>query len=452
MKNNLSIDALLDDFEKQAGITAPVEIEASEKPSISVELEALLSKEASDAGAKSAHEEGRNLAKEILAKLTKEAGVADANTTSGVTDGTVPNKIQQDNAEVVVQDTTKVQPTVTSPDETVDDVLHNLLSRAIDDGAQPSDQADAVADQKDVPPMGETKQAEELMNEQLIDKIASLVAAKLTKQADSADANTVAGVTDATAPNKIQQDNAEMVAQDDSKVQPLPAAGGTLNQILDAIVNTAVAQGAQPVDRATGSNVAAVDAGTPASEEQEKAAAVSVLVESGVDFDDAVNLVKAAEYEILEDQFNQEKVAAAEDLIESGMDAEAAVDLVKSAVSMEGLKGLLTGAKGVLSGAGKAVARDAGTLSGNLANVGAAYRANGGLMNAGVGSTLKALAKNKALLAGAGTAGVVGAGVGAAMSDKDQEKKAAFDTLVENGLDYVTAAALVEDAAAKIYG
>jgi hypothetical protein len=66
-----------------------------------------------------------------------------------------------------------------------------------------------------------------------------------------------------------------------------------------------------------------------ASDEHEKAAAVSQLVAEGIDFDSAVNMVKEAAEEIEREEVSQVKQAALAHLIDNGMDFDQAVNLVK---------------------------------------------------------------------------------------------------------------------------
>lgn len=303
---NFNLDSILTEFEKKAGVqeTAP-----SEKPSLSDELQGLLSKEASDKGVDTIRESGRAAAKAIMADLEK---IAEA------------NKIEQDNTTMEAQDANKVEAT---PEGTVDDVLTSLVDRALASGAQPEDQV---------------KQAEENTEMKLTDAQLSEIAEKFfEKLAFVGDQNTQLGVEAAPAPNKIQVDNAALVQTQEAEAQDNPQ--GTVNQIVDALMNKAIQMGGQPHDAvaAGGANRAAGEGVDPAAqaaaEEVEKAAAVSALCEAGLDFEAAVDMVKAAAFEIAAEEFEQVKVAAANELIGMGIDLESAVSLVKVAGSYEDL-------------------------------------------------------------------------------------------------------------------
>lgn len=191
---------------------------------------------------------------------------------------------------------------------------------------------------------------EDTMNKQAADAGKALAEALLEKLASVGDQNTTNGIGGAV-PNKTQQDLAAQVAEQDRIIQNQPGTdgrgnGGTINQIFDAIVADAMAQGAAPVDqnaapgvtRAEGAEVGQqtpnqvqTGAYTVAGEDSvEKAAAVSALVEQGHDFEDAVNLVKAAAEEIEREEVAQIKQAALNHFMEAGFDFDTAVNLVKT--------------------------------------------------------------------------------------------------------------------------
>lgn len=189
---------------------------------------------------------------------------------------------------------------------------------------------------------------EDTMNKQAADAGKALAQALIEKLASVGDQNTVNGIASGV-PNKTQVDLAAQVAEQDRIIQNQPGTdgrgnGGTINQIFDAIVADAMAQGAAPVDQNPAPGVTKdegkqigvqapnqVQTGmyTVAPESIEKAAAVSALVEQGHDFEDAVNLVKAAVEEIEQEEIAQVKQAALNHFMESGFDFETAVSLVK---------------------------------------------------------------------------------------------------------------------------
>jgi hypothetical protein len=189
---------------------------------------------------------------------------------------------------------------------------------------------------------------EDTMNKQAADAGKALAEALLEKLASVGDMNTTNGIASAT-PTKTQVDLAAQVAEQDRIIQNQPGTdgrgnGGSINQIFDAIVADAMARGAAPVDQnptpgvakeegaqvaAQTPNQVATGAFTVAGDAQEKAAAVSALVEQGHDFEDAVNLVKAAAEEIQREEDAQIKQAALNHFMEAGFDFETAVNLVK---------------------------------------------------------------------------------------------------------------------------
>lgn len=191
---------------------------------------------------------------------------------------------------------------------------------------------------------------EDTMNKQAADAGKALAEALLEKLATVGDQNTMNGIPAGTVPNKTQVDLAAQVAEQDRIIQKQPGTdgrgnGGTINQIFDAIVADAMAQGAAPVDqnapagvtRAEGAQVMAqapnqVQTGgfTVPGDEVEKAAAVSELVAQGHDFESAVDMVKAAAEEIEREETAQIKQAALNYFMEEkGFDFESAVELVK---------------------------------------------------------------------------------------------------------------------------
>ena len=144
------------------------------------------------------------------------------------------------------------------------------------------------------------------MANKIMQKIAQTVGEATTSPAAAVN------VAAAAAPNLIQSANAVMTAADDKKVLPLPGAEGTLNNILEAVVARAEAQGAVSDDLVNGDKPASSAEGEAAlspeqeqekiAEEMEKAAAVSALVQAGCDFDSAFNMVKEAEEALAQEE------------------------------------------------------------------------------------------------------------------------------------------------------
>ncbi len=244
----------------------------------------------------------------------------------------------------------------------------------------------------------------EEMNKQASDAGKALAQSLLTKIANVGDANTTHGVADGVVPNKTQVDLAAQRAEHDASFQATPGTdgagnGGTINQIFDAIVADAQARTSAVTMGQTASAPAegAINRQAPGQvqvdESQEKMAAAVSLVNGGMDFDAAVELVKAASDELAAEHEVQVKQAAFNELLDAGVDFDTAVNMVKEA-------GALTVAKKGMSGGKKAA------------------------MGAAVG------------------AAVAG---GAAAYAKGREKKAALDALIDAGIDFDAAAAYVSN-------
>lgn len=195
---------------------------------------------------------------------------------------------------------------------------------------------------------------EDNMNKQASEAGKAMAQALLEKLASIGDQNTDNGIG-GPVPNKTQVDLAAQVAEQAAQVQAQPGTdgrgnGGTINQIFDAIVADALASGVAPLEqnaaqgtaRAEGAQVVAqapnqVQTGAfvapgqekAASDEHEKAAAVSQLVNEGYGFEDAVNMVKAAAEAIEQEEASLFKQAALSHLIENGIDFDTAVTYVK---------------------------------------------------------------------------------------------------------------------------
>lgn len=301
----------------------------------------------------------------------------------------------------------------------------------------------------------------------------ALAQSLLTKLASAGDMTTTDGIFPGALPNKAQIDNAQMAAEQSSTIAPTPTkdsmgnGGGSINQIFDAIVAKAMSQGAVAHDQITQTGIAplegaveqhAVPNGVPSvSDEVEKVAAVTALVNSGFDFDSAVDMVKAAEYELQAEEDGQIKQAAMNDLIDAGVDFALAAALVKEAsvagVARRAGRAASVGAekaKRAVGGYGQELAADARNLG---ADIRMAANPSGFAMAGGApsrGQAMANLARNRAAQLGAGVAGAgaIGAG-GYALA---REKQAALNGLVDAGMDFDTAAALVEETSQELYG
>lgn len=189
----------------------------------------------------------------------------------------------------------------------------------------------------------------EEMNKQAAEAGKALAQA-LMKRAGVGDTSTTDGIPAGVVPNKIQEDNAAMKSQQDMVVQNVPGTdgrgnGGTVNQIFDAIVSDAMAQGVKDLQttgntaQAEGApNARQVPAQLPVEgpenlgQNQEKMAAVSHLITvDGYDFDTAVALVKQASDAIDAENEAQVKKAAFNELLSAGYSFADAAAMVKSA-------------------------------------------------------------------------------------------------------------------------
>lgn len=247
------------------------------------------------------------------------------------------------------------------------------------------------------------------MNKQASDAGKALANALLTKLAGVGDTSTSNGITPGVVPNKTQVDIATQLAEHDRSFQPTPGTdgrgnGGTINEIFDAIVadaqarTGAVTSGQTPSAPSEGFiNGQAPNQG-PVDDSQEKMAAAYSLVNSGMDFDEAVELVKAASDELDFEHDEQVKQATFNELLDNGVDFDLAVAMVKQAGAMTAIKGgIATAKKGMSTGKKVAI----------------------------------------------GVAGAAAAGGAAYGVSKSREKKAALDALMDNGVDYEDAAAYV---------
>lgn len=135
---------------------------------------------------------------------------------------------------------------------------------------------------------------------------------------------------------------------------------GNPNQVLQNAIANALANGAVHPDQldlnvmnqgADGGNthiplqdmagnydLNAVGANQMASDQIEKVAAVATLIDNGYDFDQAVELVKQAEQEILAEEDMQIKQAAVNTLMSQGYDVNTAVALIKQASAWDSAK------------------------------------------------------------------------------------------------------------------
>ena len=287
----MTLEELIDGIEKSAStIKKPEDSTEVTQPTVAAELEQVLSKEASATDAKDAYTAGEKLAAALLEKLASDKNTA----TTAAPAAVVP-------AEVTTEDVVKTASENTETQE--------------NKGTEMNKQAS---------------------NKELATKIMEKLAGEENNVA------TAAGVS--PAPNKVQIDTAQMVAQQTANIQPNPGSGGPLNQMVDEIVAKALAMGAVPMDTvpaAAGavSAIASKDGTDPAmgtpTIDGEKQAAVQALLDAGCDWDSAVDMVKAAAAEIDAEEYSQVKMAAVQDLVGRGIDFDSAVSLVTNAIEAE---------------------------------------------------------------------------------------------------------------------
>ena len=492
--NVLSIDSLMADLEKSAGITKAASV-ASAPAKVSTELANILEKKASEDITKAAFQAGEALAQQLLTKFAAD------------------NAIQAGDAAIVARDTSKVLPTQTAG--SFDAPFIGTIETAIAKGATSDDVVDQIQDQQTKQAQIKSENTE--MAKGIMKKIAQMVGEDTTTPAAGE------ALGSAQVPNLLQQGTAAMTAQDDAKVLPMPGTEGSLNSILEAVVARAEEQGAVSDNLVDGNTAAPSSVEGGPEDEQEKAAAVDALVGEGMsfsqavalvkqaeedmaveadqqekfaavqelcaagyDFDSAVALVKQAEADLAGEVDEQEKVAAVDELMGQGYNFEDAVALVKQAVEEKDhmLRGYMSpawqenaiakdhgkeGLKGFKANAGKHIT-GALRVAGRGVGEGVAGAGIGAGIGAGVGAAIAKLrrldpiagAKIGAALGGSG--GLYGGEIhGVVKSLKNQaaeahekyrgqEKKAAFDALVEAGIDFDQAMALVKQAEADVYG
>jgi len=162
------------------------------------------------------------------------------------------------------------------------------------------------------------------------------LAQALLKQAGAGDMTTTNGVTPGSAPQKTTTDNAALEAEGASYIKPMPTGDGirntgTVNQILDALISDALSQGAAGDDQVHETGVASQEGAVEdhATPNQVKMAQLSELLGQGVDFDQAIEMIKQAEEAQASDEL--EKLAAVQELVARGESFEDAVSLVKQA-------------------------------------------------------------------------------------------------------------------------
>jgi uncharacterized protein YoaH (UPF0181 family) len=144
--------------------------------------------------------------------------------------------------------------------------------------------------------------------------------------------NKVASAGDVTSGNNVKVETDEMEAQHAARILQTPREGKTVTEVAKALA--ARTPGGQ--DAVVAGQAASTEGNSQASvaakpSDIEKSAAIKELMADGVNFDDAVELVKQASAEIDAELESLEKVAAVQALIGEGIDFDEAVALVKQA-------------------------------------------------------------------------------------------------------------------------
>lgn len=160
-----------------------------------------------------------------------------------------------------------------------------------------------------------TKSAHELAGQ----SIADAILAGLTKQAE----------------NNVAAETAEMVAQDNAKIKETPVAGKTVTEVAKALLERAGTEGKTAVPPKVEQEVSAEGGAQTAGREpiqsnldKQASETLTALINDGLTFDEAAELVKEASVLMTQDL---EKSAAVSALMEEGIDFADAVELVKQA-------------------------------------------------------------------------------------------------------------------------
>ncbi len=137
------------------------------------------------------------------------------------------------------------------------------------------------------------------------------------------------------AENNVIAETATMKAEDDAKIKETPVAGKTVSEVAKALLERAGTEGKTHVPEHVSQVVAAeggaqTEGRAPIDSNLDKQASetLTALINDGIDFEQAVELVKEASLIM---QADLEKSAAVAHLIDNGINFEQAVELVKQA-------------------------------------------------------------------------------------------------------------------------
>lgn len=203
-----------------------------------------------------------------------------------------------------------------------------------------------VEEKEDTENTSVSGELEELLNKEASSNNETGESTDMSKQAEEAGRSMASKILEGL--NKEAADtnakNNEIAAQ--QAAQQVPTPEGSVDQVLKALVQRAADTGAVDVDGMTdeatqgkdSTNSAPADgaaADNPGDDRtMAKAAAISELVNRGISFDDACELVKQAEQEDAGETYSNddvEKSAAIGELVNRGFSFDDACDLVKAA-------------------------------------------------------------------------------------------------------------------------
>jgi transcription termination factor NusB len=160
------------------------------------------------------------------------------------------------------------------------------------------------------------------------------------EQAGLAIADAILSGLQKQAENNVIAETATMKSQDDAKIKDTPVAGKTVSEVAKDLLARAGAEGKTHVPEHPAQVVAAeggaqTEGRAPIDSQLDKQASecLAALINDGVAFDEAVELVKEASVQM---QADLEKAAAVNHLIDNGIDFAEAVELVKQASLQSG--------------------------------------------------------------------------------------------------------------------
>lgn len=140
--------------------------------------------------------------------------------------------------------------------------------------------------------------------------------------------NKSASAGEVTSGNNVKEELDEMEAQHTARITLTPREGKTVTEVAKALAAKTPGQQCDDVHAVEGNSEASVSA---IPSDIEKSAAVNELIAEGVNFEDAIAMVKQASEEMESEANELEKVAAVNALIAEGINFDDAIALVKEA-------------------------------------------------------------------------------------------------------------------------